>query len=127
VPPALQARAQQLTNARFIAQAAASGGGSADVEYVVNNWGYGQPVVAPELGSAFTNGSDTSYYVVAEQLASDELGSLLYIEREPFSIVYNTGMTDAQLRRASTLQWTIKGRNVVGYGHPYLLFKVKAS
>lgn len=126
-PPALQSRVQQLTNAKFIAQAAATGGGSGDVEYVVNNWGYGQPVIAPELGAAFTNGSDTSYYVVAEQLASDVLGAITYVEREPFQIVYNTGMTDAQLRRASTLQWTTKGRNVVGYGHPYLLFKVKAT
>lgn len=51
VPPALSARAQQLTNAKFIAQAAATGGGGADVEAVISNWGIGQPVQA-EIGRA---------------------------------------------------------------------------
>lgn len=127
VPPALTMRAQQLTNAKFIAQAATGGAGAADVEAVINNWGIGQPVEIDELGAAMTNGSDTSYYIGVEQLTSDPIGALVYCEREPFSIVYNTGMTDAQLQRANKLQWTTRGRNKVVYGHPYLLFKVKAS
>jgi hypothetical protein len=127
VPAALKVRAQQLTNAKFIAAAAATGGGSSDVESTIRNWGVGQPYVAPELGAGFTNGSDTSYYIVCEQLSGDELGGIGYSEREPFGIVYNTGMTDAQLQRANKLQWSTRGRNNVYYGHPYLIFKVKAT
>lgn len=127
VPPAMKVRAQQLTNAKFIAAAAASGGGSTDVEKVVADWGVGQPYVAPELGSAFTNGADDSYYVMCEQITTDDLGALYYGEREPFGIVYNNGMTDAQLQRANKLQWMTRGRNVVGYGHPFLCFKCKRT
>jgi phage major head subunit gpT-like protein len=125
-PPALAMRLQQITNAKFIASAASSGGGSADVEAVVNNWGVGTPVIAEELGSPF-GGSDTSYYIAAEQIVSDPLGAILYGNREPFSIVYNSGMTDGELQRANKLQWTNRGRNTTAYGHPYLLFKVEAT
>lgn len=126
VPPALAARAQQLTNAKFVAQAAASGGGSADVEAMISNWGIGQPIQADELGAAITDGaagSDTAYYVVCDFAGSDQLGALTYVNREAFQVIYNDQMTDAQLARANELQWMIRGRNVVGYGHPYLLFK----
>lgn len=126
-PPALSMRLQQLTNSKYIAQAAASGGGSADVENVIRNWGVGEPVICPELGSPFLNGSDTSYYIGVESMASDALGAILYGNREPFQVVYNSGMTDADLQRANTLQWSIRGRNTTSYGHPYLLFKVNAT
>ncbi len=127
VPTALMVRATQLTNAKYIAQGAASGGGSADVEAVIREWGIGQPIEAPELGAAFTNGSDTSYYLLAQEITSDELGALTYIEREPFSVVYHDGMTDVELLRANELEWVCRGRNVVGYGHPYLIFQVNAT
>jgi len=127
VPPALAARAVQLTQAKFIAQDAGSGGGGADVEAVIANMGYGQLIVADELSSAFTNGSDTTFYIVAEQLAGDQLGALVYVNREPFSVVYNGEMTSAELSRMNEMQWIVRGRNVVGYGHPYLLFRCKAS
>lgn len=123
VPPALVSRAQQLTNAKFIAQAAVSGGGSADIAAMVTNWGLSQPIEVDEIGAAMTNGSDTSYYLACETITSDTLGSLIYVNREPFTIVFNNGMSDAELQRANELQWSTRGRNVVGYGHPYLLFK----
>lgn len=126
VPPALTARAQQLTNARLLAQAAASGGGGADVEAIIKNWGIGQPLQADELAGAFTGGSDTSYYILAAGIDRDELGALVYVDREPFSIVYHNEITSAELARTRELQWTTAGRNVVGYGHPYLLFRVRA-
>jgi hypothetical protein len=31
------------------------------------------------------------------------------------------------LARADELEWLCKGRNVLGYGHPYLMFKAKAA
>ncbi len=126
VPPALEARAQQLTNARYIAQAAASGGGSGDVEAVIRNFGLGQPIVAPELGAAF-GGSDSTYYVIASEIGTSQLGAFTYVEREPFSIVTHGPQTDAELARIREFQWTTEGRNVVGAGHPYLLFRCQAT
>jgi phage major head subunit gpT-like protein len=126
VPPALVARAQQITNAKYIAQAAGAAAGSGDVEAVIRNFGLGQPVEAAELGSAF-GGSDTSYYLAMEEITSSELGALLYIDREPFSVVYHGPQTDADLARIREFQWTTEGRNVVGLGHPYLLFKANAT
>jgi phage major head subunit gpT-like protein len=127
VPPALSTIAQQLTNAKYIAQAAASGGGSGDVEAVVRNWGIGQPIECDEFGAGFTNGSDTTYYVLVEQIGAGELGPLTYLNREPFTVHYLDGMTDQQLLMADELVWKCRGRNVVGYGHPYLLFRVRAT
>lgn len=127
VPPALMARAVQLTNAKFIAQAAATGGGGADVTAVVASQGLGMPVQCDELAAGFTNGSDTTYYLVAESATTDELGGVLYVEREPFSVLYHGEMTDAQLARMNEFQWMTRGRNVVGYGHPYLIFRCEAT
>jgi phage major head subunit gpT-like protein len=126
VPPAMVSRAQQLTNAKFIAQAATGGAGSADIESVVQNWGLGQPVEAPELAAAF-GGSDTDYYLTVEGITSDDVGAFTYVNREAFGIVYNGEMTDAQLARANELQWLTRGRNVVGLGHPYLAFKGRSA
>lgn len=127
VPPALTARAQQITNAKYIAQAAATGGGSGDVEAVVRNFGLGQPVECPELSSAFTNGSDTDYYLAMEEITTNPLGAFNYIDREPFSVVYHGPMTSAELARSRVFQWTTEGRNKVAPGHPFLLFKCKAT
>jgi phage major head subunit gpT-like protein len=126
VPSALVPRAQQLTNAKYIAQAAASGGGAADIEAMVANWGLGAPEEAPELSAAF-GGSDVDYYLLAESITSDDVGAFTYVNREPFQIVYNGEMTDAQLARVNELQWLTRGRNVVGLGHPYLAFRCRAT
>jgi hypothetical protein len=125
-PPALTARLQQLTQAQFIAQAASSGGGAGDVAAVIANQGFGTPIEAPELGSAF-GGSDTTYYVLAQEITSDELGAFLYLDREAFSILFHGPMTDAQLARVRKLQWTIEGRNTCQPGHPYLMFRCQGT
>lgn len=133
--PELHPRAVQLSSARIIAQAAGtSGGGGADVAEVVAAWNLKAPICADELGyqTGYTHGN-TTFYVVAEQLASSQLGALIYQEREPFKITYYTGegggssAVDAILGRSRELEWQVHGRNVVGYGHPYLLFQVKAA
>jgi hypothetical protein len=118
----------QLTNAKFIAQAAASGGGAADVEALIAALGYGEPVLVDEL-AGFE--SSTTYFVIAEAVTSSQLGGLVYIEREPFTIRYYTGRgggngVDAILDRIDELEWHTSGRNAVGYGHPYTVFKVTA-
>jgi len=125
-PPALTARAQQITQAQYIAQAASSGGGSADVSAVIRNFGLGTPQEAPELSSAF-GGSDTTYYLLVEEITSNELGAFAYIDREPFSMIFHGPMTDAQLARVRKFQWLTEGRNTVGNGHPYLIFRCQAT
>lgn len=127
VPPALAARAAQLTQAEYIAQAAASGGGSGDIRAIISRWGFGVPQQADELASVFSGGSDTTYYVIAKQMTSSELGAMVYVNREPFSMIFHGPMTDAQLARTRKLQWVTEGRNVVGLGHPYLLFRCQAT
>jgi hypothetical protein len=127
--PKLFPRAVQLTNAKFLAQAAASGGGSGDVDALVAALGYGQPFMADELAGYE---SDTTYFVIAEQITSSELAGLVYVDREPFSIRYYTGRgggngVDAILDRADELEWHTSGRNVAGYGHPFVIFKCKAG
>lgn len=129
VPPALQARAVQLTNAKFLAQDSASAGGSGDVSAVIQSFGFSQPVVADEL-AGFE--SDTTYFIACEEMGQSQLGAFVYVDREPFKVTYYTGQgggtgADAVLDRADELEWHCKGRNVAGYGHPYLFFKVKAS
>jgi phage major head subunit gpT-like protein len=131
VPPSLTQRAQQLTNGRYIAQAVGSAGGSADVEAIIRNWGFGQPITAQEFATTTTSDA-TSYYIITEQVQTSQLGALIYMEREPFSINYYTGSgggtgVDAVLQREQKLQWQCRGRNAVAYGHPYALIKCKAA
>ncbi len=131
-PPALTQRAQQLTNAKFIAQAAATGGGGADVEGLIRNYGFGQPIEAPEI-SAANGGNDTTYYLVCEAIASgDQLGAIIHQVREMFAVQFYSGSgsadgIDAILYRAQELEWLTHGRYAVAPGHPYLIFACKGS
>lgn len=122
VPPALFFRATQLTNAKFIAQAAATGGGGADVEALIASLGVGMPVQIQELGAGF-GGADDTYYVAVEDILNDELGAFTYVEREPFSIIYHGPQTDAQLAQIDEFRWMTRGRNVIAPGHPFMLYK----
>lgn len=124
VPPNLYPRAVQLTNARAIAQAAIGGAAAtADIAAVIDALGFAQPIMADELGGYEEDHG--TYYVVAEQMATSELGAIIYLEREPFHINYYGVLDDAELNRSDTLEWHCKGRNVAAPGHPYLLFKVQ--
>lgn len=122
VPPALMARAVELTSAKFLSGT----NGPSDVEGVVRTLGLGTPVEAEELGANF-GGSDTSYYLACEPIGSPELGAFNYVEREPFNIITHSGMTSAELARKRVFQWTCEGRNTVAPGHPYLLFRCDAT
>jgi hypothetical protein len=140
-PPRMAPRVQQLTNAKFIAQAASSGGGSGDVEAMIKNWGMAEPIKVTEFGANFTypledgtsvTGSDTTYYLICQELSSTQLGGVVYVEREAFQITYYTGSNgstgiDAYLDRAREFEWHCQGRNVAAYGHPYTLFKCKPT
>lgn len=124
-PPALSEVVTQLMNAHTIAQGAASGGGGANVESVISKLGLGQSWEAPELGANFTNGSDTTYYVLCED-AGSQLGGVVYVEREPFQLNYVGPDTDSELAIKKEMQWDVRGRNVVAPGIPYYIFKCTA-
>lgn len=135
VPSRLVARAQQLTNAKYIAQpAGSSGGGSGDVEAIISNWGFTQPLEVQEFSNPGTTplsdgaDSDKVWYLLCEQVQTTQLGALVYVNREDFRITYYTGAgggtgVDAILDRARELEWHTQGRNVAGYGHPYAMFR----
>lgn len=120
VPVKLRSRALQVTGAKFIAQAAASGGGSADVSMIVDSFGL-EVVVVEEFGAAY-GGSDTAYYIGCEALGVTQ-GAFTFVNREPFHISYHGPMSDAELARKREFEWFPEGRNVIGPGHPFLLFK----
>lgn len=123
-PPRMYPRVLQLTNAKVIAQAAATGGGGADVEALITGLGYGQPKMAAEL-AGFE--SDTTFFVVAKQKQASALGAIVYQEREPFQMASYGPMDDAVLGRMQSFEWQVHGRNAVAAGHPYLIFKCKAT
>ncbi len=122
--PRMFPRVVQLTSAKFIAQAASSGGGSADVEKLIAALGYSQPTKADEL-AGFEN--DTTFFVVCEQAASSKLGAIIYQEREAFHMDSYGPMNQADLGRKQEFEWHVHGRNAVAAGHPYLVFKCKAA
>jgi len=122
--PKLFPRVVQLTNAKILAQAAATGGGGADVEALIESLGYGQPVKVPEL-AGFE--SDTTYFVVAEGVAPTEIGPIVYQNREPFRMDSYGPMTEAELGKRQEFEWQMHGRNVAAAGHPFLIFKVQAT
>jgi hypothetical protein len=123
-PPRMFPRLVQLTSAKFLAQVAGSGAGSADVEAVIKALGFATPIQADEL-AGFE--SDTTYYVVCKQVAQSQLGALIYSEREPYRINYYGTVDQAVLNRSQELEWHCLGRNVIAPGHPYLLIKCKGS
>ena len=133
--PRLTARAQQLTNAKFLAQAATAGGGSGDVDAIMKAWGLMQPVEVQEFaGQTSGDGAkvDTTWYLACEQMSSTQLGGFVYVDREAFKVKFYTGDgggtgVDAILDRARTLEWHIDGRNIAGYGHPYAFFRFDAT
>jgi hypothetical protein len=125
-PPRMTARVQQLTQAKFIAQAANSAAGSSDVSMLIKAFGLGEPVEAPELQAGF-GGSDTTFYLTMEPITSDEKGAWLYSQREAFGVNYYGPQNDAQLARIREYQWTTEGRNIVAPGHPYLMFKCQKT
>jgi phage major head subunit gpT-like protein len=128
-PPRMKQRVVQLTNAKFIAQAATGGAATADVEKLITSMGFVEPIIASEFSGFEDN---KTWFLACEELSSSQLGGFIYLNREPFSIRYYTGAgggngVDAQLDRMDELEWHCKGRNKVGYGHPYTFFKIKAT
>ncbi len=140
-PPALSARVQQLTSAKFIAQASnmGGGGGSGDVEGVIRNMAFGEPICMAELGASASypagenetdtalTGSDTTYYLLCQEADASELGAMVWINREPVTVTPFTPFDSPELAKARKFEWIAQGRGVAGYGLPYFMFKVKST
>lgn len=122
--PRLSQRAFQLTNAKFIAQAATGGAGSADIDALVKSLGLMSPTAMDEFAD-FESG--TTYFIGCEQLSTRQLGAFVYVDREPFNIKMYGPQDESVLGRMQELEWQCLGRNVAGYGHPFVFFKVKAT
>ncbi len=122
--PRMAPRVAQLTNAKLIAQAAASGGGGADVEALIRQLGIANAIQADELAGYE---SDTTFFIVCEQAATSQLGGIIYQVREAFHMDAYGPMTQAELGRKQEFEWHVHGRNAVAAGHPYLIFKCKGS
>lgn len=138
-PPRMTPRVQQLTNAKFLAQAASGGAGSGDVDFLIRNWGLAKPTEVDEFSANFSygldledgggtvQGNDTTYYLACEQIGSSQLGALTYVDREPFKVNMFGDSAFPELSRRRVLQYQCLGRNVTGYGHPFLIIKCKGS
>jgi hypothetical protein len=119
-PPALIFRATEITQAKVIAQAAATGGGGADVEAVIRRFGLQMPIQADELASSTSyvtqikqaaqaatgqasgvtsiykptiTGNDTTWYLIMRENMTSMLGGFIYVNRFPFQTNYFTGDT----------------------------------
>ena len=150
IPPRMAPRVRQLTDAKFIAQAATGGAGAADVMATIEGFGLGKTLVAQELGAAisytfnspFVNtggnvtflpetvtGSDTTYYIVCEEAETSQLGSLLYVQRKPFKVNYYTGEDgrNLDLGTADEVAYQVRGRSSMQFGHPWGILRVDGS
>lgn len=135
-PPRMTPRVQLLTQAKFIAQAAASGGGSADVTAIQVAWGMAEPIEVLEFaaGQTYTmpdgtvvTGDDKTFYLFVDEVGSNQVGALIYVNREGFKTAFYGDLSVAELGRMNALEYQTKGRNTVGYGHPFRLHKCKGS
>lgn len=119
--PRLFPRLVQLTSAKYIAVAIGNiGVGPQDVEALVKALGFATPIQCDEL-AGFED--DKSYFVSTTQITSNQLGGVIYSDRESFHIDYYGILDDAELGRKREFEWQCHGRNAVGAGHPYLLAK----
>lgn len=130
-PPAMVQRLNTLLGAKFIGLGK-EGSGSTDVTGVVQSMGFKEGVIrADELGADYPGGSDTDCYLICEELGSPDMDALIWLEREPFAIQYYSGQdgggVSADLGRARHLEWQVHGRNGIGAGHPYKIFKLKGQ
>lgn len=153
--PALTKRVAQVTDAKFIAQLAGSNaGGSGDVAAVHEFWGMGTPLMVKEIGGAMSytakmpfmnlttgnvtflpetvTGSDTTWYLVCQEMQTTMLGGLLWIMRKPIKVNYYTGdqggtAMSEHLDRMNEFEYHAQGRVAGQYGHPYTIFRIDGT
>ena len=93
---------------------------TAGIENVVSRYGI-EPIIASEIGAA-----QTYYYLICEFFPG-EGGPVIYQNREDYRLLPFVPEDDAALSRARRFEWHFEGRNAAAFGHPWLIFKVKAA
>lgn len=145
-PPRMTTRVNELLDADFIPQVASSGAGSADIKSVWKKFRSTDPVKVNEFDShrSYTTmnpatglpltvtGDDKTYYIVAREAQTTELGAFVETRRLPFQLTTYSGESgtegvDAVLGRSDDLEWQYKGWTSVNPGHPYAIFKFRGS
>ncbi len=99
VPPALKKAADEIVTAVY---------GSSGASNVLN--GQAKVHVIPELGAAFTGGSDTAWYLFGGPEA------LILAERKPLTFAQRVGETDSPVFERNVYQFGIDRRCGGGYG-----------
>lgn len=144
-PPRMEAQVNKLLDADFIASAVGSAGGTSDIRGYLKKYRLAEPVMAKELdasrsytfpgpgGADITvTGDDKAWYVVCDEADEGELGAFFYGVRQPFTLHTYTGEgsadgVDAVLGRSQELEWHYDGYMSMNYGHPFTIFKFKAT
>jgi hypothetical protein len=127
-PSVLHPRVNALLQASFGGFTAGSGGGSTDLtdggKIQIQKLGYQESFNCPEF-----NADSTSWYIIAKQVASSQLGGTVWTERQPIGTqtYWPTDGKNADLGRKNVVEAQSRGRSVAGFGHPYLVFKCKAT
>lgn len=149
IPPNLGANVAQLTGAKFIAQSTTgAGSGSADIEAIVRYHGLPAPIEMDEISAtasyqvrmidpedesetlATVTGSDTDYYVLAEEAGgvTTEIPGMIWLNRRPGSIqIFDRFNGGFELAKAEKIVGMAKARASAQFGLPFYIFKVKPT
>jgi phage major head subunit gpT-like protein len=91
-----------------------------NTDNMIQSYGFEEPMILPEFDD-----QPTSYYIGCEDILSDELGGLIYSDREAYTMNSFAPLSSAELMRHKAFEWTLDGRDGATYGHPFLLFKFR--
>lgn len=89
---------------------------------MLQGYGFEEPMRMAELDDA-----PSHFYIGCQDMLSDELGALIYSDREAYSLNSYAATSSAELHRMKQFEWHIDGRDGATYGHPWLLFKFKPA
>jgi phage major head subunit gpT-like protein len=117
----------QALGAEIMADPVSSGTTAPATNMIKTSYGFVEPIIAPELNEVATVGGRSRgvWFLGCELIEDDELGGLIYQERQAYTMNSYSPMTDAELGRLDAFEWQLKGRNAASYGHPFLLFRVE--
>lgn len=119
--PDLEFAVSQVLGADFYTDPKNGVQGAAGSNVIKTRYGFEEPLIADELDETGV------WYLGCELIEDDELGGIIYQEREAFSITSFANVSDAELSRAQRFEWHQRGRNTTFYGHPFLLFRVESG
>src|SRR5262249_54186 len=78
------------------------------------------PISEPLLNK--TGGEAGSWWIGCELVEDEELGGMIYQEREAYRLNSYSELSDVVLGERDAFEWKFRGRNAFSAGHPFLLF-----